>query len=148
MSVIKIDLGKDFRRVRDEMEQVIDDMLQARRSFAACSGARWAPPMDLYETPSEIIVLAEMAGLKSEEIQVLMDGDILKISGVRANPRCEPNRRVHQMEIDFGPFERKVRLRMPIDAERVQAVYRDGFLTIRIPKAQELSREISVKSVK
>ncbi len=145
MDVIKIHLGTEFDDTRDPMEQVMDDMLHLRRAFVPRSGSGWSPPTDLYETAGEIVILAEMAGLRSEEIQVVMDRETLKISGYRANPIHDPNRKVHQMELDFGPFERRVKFRVPVDPEGIQAVYRDGFLMIRVPKFPEFSREIRVR---
>jgi HSP20 family protein len=101
--------------------------------------------MDLYETHEEIIILAEMAGLTSDGIQVVMDQGMLRITGVRTNPVQDPERRVHQMELDFGPFDRRVRVRVPIVLDGIQATYREGFLMIRIPKAERKDREITVE---
>jgi len=146
MDIVKIDLLGGFQEAEEKMELIMEEMAQhISRSFAPRSISGWAPPMDLYETPEEIVILVEMAGMKSEEIQVLVEKGVIKIAGVRNNPVADPKRRVHQMEIDFGPFERRVRIRVPIDEDRIQAVYRDGFLIIKVPKGPELSKEIIVK---
>jgi HSP20 family protein len=146
MDIVKIDLLGGLQEVEEKMELIMEEMAQhISRSFAPRSISGWAPPMDLYETPEEIVILVEMAGMKSEEIQVVVEKGIIKIAGVRNNPIADPKRRVHQMEIDFGPFERRVRIRVPIDEDRIQAVYKDGFLIIKVPKGPELSREIIVK---
>ncbi len=142
----KIGIRRGLEDMQDQMERMMEEVAQhLSRSFLPGSSSGFAPPMDLYETPEEILILVEMAGMRSEEIQVVMDRGVLRISGVRTNPICEPNRRVHQMEIDFGPFERRVRIRVPVQEENIQALYRDGFLMIRVPKGPELSREIFVK---
>ncbi|MEJ5377267.1 MAG: Hsp20/alpha crystallin family protein [bacterium] len=147
MDVIKkIGIRRGLEDMQDQMERMMEEVAQhLSRSFFPRSSPGFAPPMDLYETPEEILILVEMAGMRSEEIQVIMDRGVLRISGVRTNPVCDPQRRVHQMEIDFGPFERSVRIRVPVQEEKIQAVYRDGFLMIRVPKGPELSREILVK---
>jgi len=146
MDIVKIDLLGGLQEVEEKMELIMEEMAQhISRSFAPRSISGWAPPMDLYETPEEIVILVEMAGMKSEEIQVVVEKGIIKIAGVRNNPIADPKRRVHQMEIDFGPFERRVRIRVPIDEDRIQAVYKDGFLIIKVPKGPELSTEIIVK---
>jgi len=146
MSFIKIHLGKGMEEVRDHMEQMIDDMLHLRRCFASGTGVCWAPPTDIYETQEEVLLVMEAAGLKAEEIQVVLDQGLMRISGTRVSPIQEPNRSFHQMEIDFGPFERRVRIRLDIDPERIQAVYREGFLIIRLHKAAPVDREIPVKT--
>jgi HSP20 family protein len=145
MDRIKIHLGRGFEEMESQVEQMMDDMLHLRRAFVPRSGQCWGPPMDLYETQAQIIILMEMAGLKSDQIQVIMDRGMLKISGLRANPIQEPDRRVHQMELDFGPFERRVRVRVPVVLDGIEATYRDGFLVIRVPKAQPREREIPVE---
>ncbi len=147
MEVIKkVGIQRGLEDMQDQMERMMEEVVQhLSRSFLPGSPSGFAPPMDLYETPEEILILVEMAGMRSEEIQVLIDTGVLRISGVRTNPICDPQRRVHQMEIDFGPFERRIRIRVPVQEEKIQAVYRDGFLLIRVPKGAELSREILVK---
>ena len=78
-------------------------------------------------------ILAKL--IAETDIQVTVDRDVLRITGRRHNPIQDPERRVHQMEVDFGPFERMLRIRTPIVAEEIRAVYRDGLLQIRMPKA-------------
>jgi HSP20 family protein len=146
MSFIKIHLGKGMEDVRDQVEQMMDNMLHLRRCFASGSGACWAPPTDIYETQEEILLLMEAAGLKAEEIQVVFDQGVLWVSGTRVSPMRDPERSFHQMEIDFGPFERRVRIRVDIDPDRIQAVYREGFLIIHLTKAAQVDREIPVKT--
>lgn len=142
----KTRIPRGLEDMQDQMWRMMEEVAQhLSRSFLPGSSCGFAPPMDLYETPEEIVILVEMAGMRSEEIQVVMDRGVLRISGVRTNPIGDPGRRIHQMEIDFGPFERRIRIRVPVQEEKIQALYRDGFLMIRVPKGPELSREILVK---
>jgi HSP20 family protein len=133
MEVIKIRLGKGLADMRDEMEHMVDEMLHLSRSFAP-AGVCWSPPMDVYETGDEVIILMEMAGLNQDEIQVVVDRGVLKVSGHRRNPFQDKERRVRQMEIDFGVFRRLVRIGAAVPIEKIRATYREGFLTINIPK--------------
>lgn len=144
MDVIEINLGKGIEQMRDQVDQMMDEMCQLTRAFVPRRGTCWVPPMDVYETSEEFIILAEMAGLHKDDIQVTVDRDVLRITGRRHNPIQDPERRVHRMEVDFGPFERTLRIRTPIVAEEIRAVYRDGLLQIRMPKAQRVDREIRV----
>ena len=145
MDRIEIQLGKGIKEMADQM---MDEMCQLTRAFVPRRGTCWVPPMDVYETPNEFIVLTEIAGLHKEDIQVTMDRDVLRISGRRLNPIQDPQRRVLQMEVDFGPFERVVRVRTPVVAEEIRAVYREGLLTIRMPKAPRTDREIKVQETR
>ena len=93
----------------------------------------WGPPADLFETETNYIVRVEVAGMRDQEISVSLDGDLLAISGTRADT---PERRAfHQMEIRFGEFTVGVVLPGPVNEDAASAAYEDGFLSITLPKA-------------
>ena len=94
----------------------------------------WSPPTDMFETEDDQVVRVEVAGMKDEDFEVVLEKDILTISGVRADL---PDRRAyHQMEIRFGKFATSVSLPAPIDSDSARAEYKDGFLTVSLPKAR------------
>ncbi len=96
-------------------------------------GDRWRPDVDVVETESDVVVRVELAGVRSDDVRVTVDGPILRINGVRA-PHDVAARRLHQMEIASGPFERQVRIPVPFDREHVSANLADGFLTVTLRK--------------
>jgi HSP20 family protein len=145
MDLIKIHFGKGMESMRDQMEQVIDEMLHLSRACVPRTSTCWAPPADIYETEEEIIILMEMAGLKKEDIEVFLDQGILRVSGRRANPIQDTHLRVHQLDVDFGPFERMIRIKVPVDPEKTSAIYQEGFLVIRVRKAAPLKSDIRVE---
>ena len=94
----------------------------------------WAPPADLLETETAYVVRVEVAGMRDQEFSVTLDGDLLAISGTRADT---PERRAfHQMEIRFGEFATGVVLPGPVNEDDASATYDDGFLLITLPKAK------------
>ena len=94
----------------------------------------WHPPLDVYEVPETVIILMEIPGVKKEDIDVRMDGEMLTISGSRPDMSPDGRIRCHQLEINSGRFMRKVRVSLPIKAEAIQASYNDGFLKIVLPR--------------
>ena len=93
----------------------------------------WRPPTDVFETEEYIIVRVEIAGMREEDFAISLDDRRLMISGVRPD---QPERRAfYQMEIPYGEFSTEVELPVSIIAERIEAVYCNGFLKIRMPKA-------------
>ena len=94
-------------------------------------------PVDIYETAEEVIVLVEIAGMNKKDITVTLDNNILKISGVRPDYSPGTKNRIHQMEIDYGKFERIMKIAIPIDTDNTIASYKEGFLKISIPKKRE-----------
>ncbi|MBW2272639.1 MAG: Hsp20/alpha crystallin family protein [Deltaproteobacteria bacterium] len=88
----------------------------------------------------------EISGVRGEDLRVNMDGDLLRVSGVRQVPVQSDVRRLHQMEIAFGPFERAIRIAVPFDREQVSAHLEDGFLLVSLPKSGAKPRQIEVET--
>jgi HSP20 family protein len=96
----------------------------------------WAPALDLYEDKDHLVVKAELPGMKKEEIEISLHDDSLIISGerkVESNDEGESSR----SERFFGRFQRAVALPKPVDANQVKANYKDGILTVTLPKTEE-----------
>ncbi|NOT03401.1 MAG: Hsp20/alpha crystallin family protein [Anaerolineales bacterium] len=92
----------------------------------------WSPPTDEYETEEAYVVRVEIAGMREEDFEVLLENDILLISGSRSD---FPDRRAYQqMEIRFGKFATSVSIPRPVDVDQARAEYKDGFLTVVLPK--------------
>lgn len=94
----------------------------------------WHPPTDVYETEDAFIVKIEIAGMRDEDFIVAGENQLLHIEGVRPDPAGR--RAYHQMEILSGKFEIDVELIFPVNMESASAEYKDGFLTISLPKVQ------------
>ena len=93
----------------------------------------WIPPTDEYETETAYVVRVEIAGMREEDFEVLLENDTLLISGSRSDV---PDRRAYQqMEIRFGKFATSVNIPGPVDVDQAHAEYKDGFLTVVLPKA-------------
>ncbi|MDH3521464.1 MAG: Hsp20/alpha crystallin family protein [Myxococcales bacterium] len=108
-------------------------------------GDRWQPDVDVVETESAIVVRVELAGVRSENLRVTIDSNVLRVSGVRLPADASGVKRLHQMEIAAGPFERRVRVPVPIETDGVSAHLADGFLTISLRKRMPVRRSIEVE---
>jgi HSP20 family protein len=100
----------------------------------------WSPPTDLFERPDEYVVSVEIAGMNESSFEVVYDNGVLVISGQR--PDAGERRAYHQMEIHFGKFSSAVALPGPVDLDRAQAEYRNGFLVVRLPKGKHVDVKI------
>jgi HSP20 family protein len=99
------------------------------------SQSGWAPSVDLYETPDEYVVAAELPGLSRGEIRIDHQDGRLTLSGTRPElGHCE---NYHRIERGHGPFSRSFQLPLPVDTDRITADLRDGVLTIRCPKSAD-----------
>lgn len=105
----------------------------------------WAPAVDVYEDKESVIVQAELPGLKKEEIEISLHENLLTIAGERKQESKEDSAAVSRSERYFGRFQRSVGLPKAVDASKVKAAYKDGLLTITLPKAEEARpRQIQV----
>jgi len=108
-------------------------------------GDRWQPDVDVFETEQGVTVRAEIAGISGEDLRVTVDGQVLRISGVRRASEPPDVVRLHQVEIASGPFERRVRISVSFDRERVSAHLAEGFLTIRLPRRSATRRTVKIE---
>ena len=99
----------------------------------------WSPPTDVYETEENYVIKVEIAGMRDEDFDVAFENNILMISGYRSD--LNERRAYHQMEIRFGRFELAVEVAVPLDIDKATAEYKDGFLTVVLPKANIKHKE-------
>jgi len=104
----------------------------------------WTPAVDLYETPDRFVLGIELPGLKRDQIKIELQHDILTVRGERG-VHHEDGAQFHRVERGHGPFARSFPLPQPVDGERVQAEFRDGVLTVVIPKLAPPSRRVPVE---
>jgi HSP20 family protein len=97
--------------------------------------AAWLPAVDIFEEPDVIRLVAEMPGVKPEDVTISVEGDRLTIKGTK-EPVAENAEKVHRHERAYGAFEREFRLSVSIDSSRIKASYDLGVLTITMPKAE------------
>ena len=94
----------------------------------------WRPPTDVFETEDNIVVRVEVAGMRDTDFKVTLGEQHLQIHGVRSD--VSERRSYHQMEIPYGEFITEVDLPSPVVFDQVEAVYREGFLRVLLPKAR------------
>jgi HSP20 family protein len=97
----------------------------------------WTPPVDLYENTESLIVKVELTGLKKEEIEVSVHDGTLSISGERKAAEPDSSSQMFRTERFFGRFHRTVALPKPVAVDKVKAAYKDGVLTVTLPKTEE-----------
>lgn len=102
----------------------------------------WSPPTDVYETEELYVVRVEIAGMREEDFEVSLENGTLLISGMR--PDIPERRAYHQMEIRFGKFATAIGVPGPVNLEQASAEYKDGFLTVKLPKASP--KQVKVES--
>jgi HSP20 family protein len=118
-----------LERWMDEMERE----LLGSWGWPQASGA-WLPPVDVTEDEKEVVVRAEVPGLRPEDLELSVTGNQLVLSGEKRESRQRQSGGIFQSECRFGKFYRTIELPTPVDADRIQAELADGVLTVRMPK--------------
>jgi HSP20 family protein len=107
----------------------------------------WMPPFDVSETEGEIIVKAEIPGMRVEDIDITLTDGLLTIKGERKMEKENKQENYHRIERHFGTFSRSLNLGQKVKADGIDAGYKDGVLTVTLPKAEEdRPKRIEVKS--
>lgn len=106
----------------------------------------WAPACDVFEDKDAIKIVAELPGVRPDDVKLSLEHNVLTIRGEKRQVAEETTDRVHRYERTYGSFERTFALPATVDAERIDASYEHGVLTVMVPKAERARpREIAVK---
>lgn len=106
----------------------------------------WSPTADISETDKEYVIRAGLPGVKKEDIKVSLSDGVITIEGERKQQKEEKNEKVHRVESYFGSFARSFSLPENVKAESVNSEYKDGVLSVHIPKTEkERPKQIAVQ---
>jgi len=134
MDYIKIRFTKDFDHLGSSFEKTVEDLFRTINPMFRIAEQKWKPQMDMYETPDEVIIMGEIAGVNKEDLELEISSKAVRIQGNRTqSPRID-NAKYRLAEIQYGKFERILYLPSPIDPEVVSASYTNGFLQVRLAK--------------
>ena len=126
----------------DQFGQLVSELW--RGQFGGRQHGVW-PAVDSYrsEDPPQLVVVVELPGIDPEQVQIVLHDRALIIAGERLRPtRC--NRRYHQMEIDYGSFQRRIQIHEQVDAKAASATYERGLLQIVLPIAKRPTGAVRV----
>jgi HSP20 family protein len=123
--------------LRDELNTLFDlpAMGVAARQSQLFSG--WTPALDLYQTAENIVAVVELPGLRKEDIDISLHDGMLTIAGERATSSVGNGETAERTERFSGKFRRSISLPTAVDLGKVNANYKDGILTVTLPKAEE-----------
>jgi HSP20 family protein len=135
MEYIKIRFGDDWERLGSGFERTLDSIFRSVNPMFADCDQPWNPQMDVYETPTEVFMIAEIAGVDKDDLDVEINNKAVKISGRRMPAPRAAEASFRLAEIPYGSFERVYFLPAVIDPEVVSATYANGLLQLRLAKA-------------
>ena len=139
-----LDPSRDLTDIQTQMNRLFDNFL-GRPSPSGLVERAVTPPVDVYETKDEVVVAVELPGVNEKDIRLSITGDLLTIQGER-RWGDETREAGHSLqERWFGKFERALSLPIPVETGQVKATYRDGVLTVKLPKTESVKpKEIKI----
>lgn len=146
MAIVKWDPFRDIVTLRDRMDRLFDDSLARIRGGEEEFGVSgWAPSVDIYETPENLVIKVEVPGVEKEDITVEVKDDNLCLKGERKFEKDVKEENYHRMERSYGAFKRIFSLPTTVDKEKVTASFKNGVLEITLPKIRkEKPKQIKV----
>jgi HSP20 family protein len=134
----KIDfVDKEFHNIRELLEMLMSEHTPTKYKIKAKPSLSWSPPMDVFETETEFVVIMDIAGMVRRDIGVFTDGKILRIQGVREEVAHFSKKQFHSMEIQVGPFQRLIRIPVSVESQSISTSYSNGFLEVRLKRKFE-----------
>ena len=127
-----------WSNLRDELNSFFE--LPVWSSFARTGQlfTGWSPALDLYQSNDNVIAVVELPGMRKEDIEISLHNGTLTISGERKRENSSDGDKAERTERYIGTFRRSIALPTRVDAGKVSATYRDGILTVTLPKAEEV----------
>ena len=138
-NLIRWEPAREMMTLREAMDHLFDDAFT--RPLTLRDG--WsAPAIDMYQTDDEIVVKASLPGVKADEVQINITGEILTLKGETKQVDEKKEQAWHMREQRWGTFERSIALPTEVVADNARAEFENGILTITLPKAEEVKPKI------
>ncbi len=145
MSLIPWQPLRELDHLRQQINHLFDDMVHSRRTesrFSKKENITWMPTIELQETDADIIVKAEVPGIDAKDLDVHISKDAVSIAGEHQEEKHTENKAFVHSEFRYGQFQRIVPLPVSVKHEQVKAEFKDGILTLILPKAEEVDSDV------
>jgi HSP20 family protein len=134
-----------LRRLNSVLDEAFGNWPFQQESGSITSS--WYPACDVFEDKESVKIVAELPGVKPEDVKLSLENNLLTIRGEKKQEAEERSERIHRYERSYGTFERAFVLPSTVDGDKISAEYQNGILTIVVPKAERARpREIPVRT--
>ncbi|MFQ4141595.1 Hsp20/alpha crystallin family protein [Chlorogloeopsis sp. ULAP02] len=144
MSLIHWQPLREINALRQQMNSLFDEWMHGERttSLLPTSNLAWVPAIELKETDTDIILKAEIPGIEAKDLNVEVSTDAVLITGEYQRERREPDKGFIRSEFRYGQFQRVVPLPIPIQNDQIKAEFKNGVLTLTLPKVEAAKRNV------
>lgn len=140
--VVREPFWKEFSTLSNRLNRILDTPREDQGDYLGS----WSPVVDIYDKGGEVVIHAELPGMKKDDIDIHVENNILTIRGKRERKEEIKEDSYFRSERAYGQFSRSFSLPTSVDVKKIAAEYKDGVLALRLPKADEAKpRQIEVK---
>ena len=145
MTIVRYDPFRDLRTLQEEVNRLFSTNLTRAFGDEGIGRGAWAPSVDIYENKDQIVLEAELPGMKQEDFDLSIENNVITLRGERKFEKTDETDNYHRVERSYGAFTRSFTLPQTVSAEGATAEYNDGVLRVTLPKREETkSRRIQV----
>jgi HSP20 family protein len=137
MAIVRWEPLRDLMTSQRGIDRLFKEAFTPFYDEGESSTRTWAPPVDIYETENDIVLKAELPGMDPKDVEVKVEDNTLYLKGERKFEKEVRNENYHRVERSYGSFARSFSLPNSISAEKVKAEFKDGLLTLTLPKREE-----------
>lgn len=143
-NLIRWEPMREMMTLREAMDRLFDEAFTRPLSLSSVVAM---PAIDMYQTDDEVVVKAALPGLKPDDVQISVTGDLLTLRGEFKQENEKKDATYHIREHRYGAFERSIMLPTDVQTEKAKADFENGVLTITLPKAEAVKpKTISIKA--
>jgi HSP20 family protein len=143
MSLLRWRPMRDLVDIQEEINCMFQDIGEPTEGDSRIS--KLYPPADVLENKDSFIVRAELPGMKKEDVKVTLQNNVLVISGEKKREEEQKDQNVHKVERSYGTFYRTFELPVTVNSKNIQAEFKEGVLTLELPKVEEAKpKEITI----
>lgn len=129
----------EMETLRRQMDHIFDELLEINREP---KNANWAPAIELHDHENYLTLRAEIPGVEAKDLDVEVTREAVSISGEHRLEKRTLEKGFYHSEFRYGKFQRTVQLPVPVENDQVKAEFKNGILTLTLPKAEELRRKV------
>lgn len=147
MAIVRWRPAGDLLGIRDEMNRLFDDFFGSlsERSGETAAEGMWMPAVDISETEHDLVVTAELPGVKKDDVKLSVQDNTLTIKGEKKQEKETKEENYHRVERTYGAFQRTFTLPAFVNSSKIKASFKDGVLKVRLPKREEAkAKEIPI----
>ena len=137
MAIVRWEPFRDLVTPQRDFDRLFRDAFSSQHGETELSTRSWAPPVDIYETEEAIVLKAELPGVDPKDVEVRVEDNTLFLKGERKFEKEVKEQNYHRVERSYGSFARSFSLPNSISADKVKAEFKDGLLTLTMPKREE-----------